>query len=61
MSDTKIPPATADLLYSIASRRSFLRSAAATAIAGGALAFPAKTEGKGNRGMFGMVTALVVE
>jgi FtsP/CotA-like multicopper oxidase with cupredoxin domain len=38
MSDKSIPPAAVDFLYSIASRRSFLKSAAATAIAGGALA-----------------------
>ena len=37
MSDTRIPPAAADFLHSIASRRSFLKSAAATALAGGAL------------------------
>jgi FtsP/CotA-like multicopper oxidase with cupredoxin domain len=37
MSETRIPPAAADFLNSIASRRSFLKSAAATALAGGAL------------------------
>lgn len=38
MSDKAIPPQAADFLYGIASRRSFLRSAAVTAIAGGTLA-----------------------
>ncbi|MEO8194087.1 MAG: copper oxidase [Gemmatimonadales bacterium] len=38
MSEKTIPSQAADFLYSIASRRSFLKSAAATAIAGGALA-----------------------
>ena len=37
MSDISIPPQAADLLHSIASRRSFLKSAAATALTGGAL------------------------
>jgi FtsP/CotA-like multicopper oxidase with cupredoxin domain len=44
MSDTKIPPAAADFLHSIASRRSFLKSAAATALAGGALVACSDTE-----------------
>jgi FtsP/CotA-like multicopper oxidase with cupredoxin domain len=38
MSENSIPSQAADFLYSIASRRSFLKSAAATAIAGGTLA-----------------------
>ena len=38
MSENSIPSQAADFLYSIASRRSFLKSAAAAAIAGGTLA-----------------------
>ena len=38
MSDKSIPAGTAEFLHSIASRRSFLKTAAATALAGGALA-----------------------
>src|SRR5687768_13950664 len=38
MTDTSIPKHASTLLYSIASRRSFLKSAAATAVAGGVLA-----------------------
>ena len=38
MSDKSISPEATDLLYSIASRRSFLKSAAAVAVAGGTLA-----------------------
>jgi FtsP/CotA-like multicopper oxidase with cupredoxin domain len=38
MTDSKIPSEAVDFLYSVASRRSFLRTAAATAIAGGTLA-----------------------
>jgi FtsP/CotA-like multicopper oxidase with cupredoxin domain len=38
VSDKSIPAGTAEFLHSIASRRSFLKTAAATAIAGGALA-----------------------
>jgi FtsP/CotA-like multicopper oxidase with cupredoxin domain len=37
MNDTKIPAEATDFLYGIASRRSFLKSAAAVAVAGGAL------------------------
>jgi hypothetical protein len=47
MTDTKIPSTTVDFLYSVASRRSFLRTAAATAIAGGTLA--ACTESKAQK------------
>ena len=35
MSDSKIPSEAVDFLYNVASRRSFLRTAAVTAIAGG--------------------------
>lgn len=45
MSEKSIPSQATDFLYNIASGRSFLRSAAATALAG----------------MFGMVTARIVE
>jgi FtsP/CotA-like multicopper oxidase with cupredoxin domain len=37
MNDTKISPEATDFLFGIASRRSFLKSAAAVAVAGGAL------------------------
>ena len=44
MSDTKISPETVDFLHSIASRRSFLKTAAATAVAGAALTACNSTE-----------------
>jgi FtsP/CotA-like multicopper oxidase with cupredoxin domain len=44
MNDKGISESASNLLYSIASRRSFLKGAAATAIAGGALAACSQTE-----------------
>src|SRR5829696_8059119 len=49
MSENSIPAHAAEFLNSIASRRSFLKIAAATAIAGGALA--ACTESKAQKNM----------